>query len=82
MNDGLHPTAAAQLPDRDKVARFVEPLLTHNSSVAGPLAFLAQAKAPAWRGFSWFGVPGVQRQGSAHPLLGHVHQQIRAGIWR
>lgn len=28
MNDGLHPTAAAQPRIRDKVARFVEPLLT------------------------------------------------------
>ena len=28
MNDGLHPTATAQPRIRDKVARFVEPLLT------------------------------------------------------
>ncbi|MGS3152176.1 arylesterase [Aeromonas sanarellii] len=28
MNDGLHPTAAAQPQIRDKVARFIEPLLT------------------------------------------------------
>ena len=28
MNDGIHPTAAAQPRIRDKVARFVEPLLT------------------------------------------------------
>ncbi|MNQ68083.1 Arylesterase precursor [compost metagenome] len=28
MNDGLHPTAAAQPQIRDRVARFIEPLLT------------------------------------------------------
>ena len=28
MNDGIHPTAAAQPQIRDRVARFIEPLLT------------------------------------------------------
>ncbi|MNC53320.1 Acyl-CoA thioesterase I precursor [compost metagenome] len=28
MNDGLHPTAAAQPQIRDRVASFIEPLLT------------------------------------------------------
>jgi len=28
MNDGIHPTAAAQPQIRDRVASFIEPLLT------------------------------------------------------
>ncbi len=28
MNDGIHPTPAAQPQIRDKVARFMEPLLS------------------------------------------------------